>query len=60
MNADALLLSNVSDDLVTEDWMAALGDVRGNTVQTVYDDSVVALCASCGIGTCASGRLGIG
>ena len=57
MNAYTLFLCDITDYLVTEDGMAALGDVRCNRIKTVYDYGIVALGASCGICTCASGRL---
>ena len=57
MDADALFLSDVSDDLVAENRMAALGNVRSNRVEAVNDDSVIAVRSSRGIGPGASCRL---
>ena len=57
MDADALFLGDVADDLVAEDRMAALGDVRCDRVESVYHDGIVAVSSSGSVGPCISGRL---
>ena len=57
MDAYALLLRYVADNLVTIDRVAALGDVCCDRFEAVNDNGVVALGASCSVTACASGRL---